>query len=276
MSIPDPGLDITALRALRGRTRTPDVSQILQRIETHLDTHQGYLSLSGGKDSVTALHLARQVDPNIPVAFFDSGLEFPENIDYLSELANRWELNLHVYQAEPSALDVLVNSGAWDLSDETYRVPDLLEVMIARPSATAHAHHGPGNLWGVRSAESTGRRIAYAKALAAVDCPTHTTTQEARRWHGGTISRRDGTTTYGPIWDWTTNQVWSYLAANDIPPNPVYAKLAAAGAPAKAQRLTAMLDGVAIDSGRLVWLQRGWPDLFNTLAGVLPRIRDFT
>lgn len=37
-----------------------------------------YISFSGGKDSTVLLHIARQVYPDIPAVFCDTGLEYPE------------------------------------------------------------------------------------------------------------------------------------------------------------------------------------------------------
>ncbi len=71
-----PGLDVQALQGLRRQHR--DLDRIRARIEEHLDQHEGYVAFSGGKDSLVTLHLALQADPDVPVAFFDSGLEFPE------------------------------------------------------------------------------------------------------------------------------------------------------------------------------------------------------
>ena len=48
------------------------------RIKWWLDEFDGYVSFSGGKDSTVLLHIARQVDPDIPAVFVDTGLEFPE------------------------------------------------------------------------------------------------------------------------------------------------------------------------------------------------------
>jgi len=81
----DPGLNVAALQALR-RPR-PGAVELTTRIREHLDTHDGYVAFSGGKDSLAALHLALRVEPNVPVVFFDSGLEFPENYLYSSRCA---------------------------------------------------------------------------------------------------------------------------------------------------------------------------------------------
>src|SRR3546814_1152195 len=92
------GLDLTTLRALR-RPR-PNLAAIKERIEEHLDNHDGYLAFSGGKDSLVALHLTTAVEPNIPVVFFDSGLVYPQTYEYIADLADAWNLNLEVHRAD--------------------------------------------------------------------------------------------------------------------------------------------------------------------------------
>lgn len=41
-----------------------------------------YVSFSAGKDSTLLLHLAREVAPDIPAAYVDTGCEYPENIAF--------------------------------------------------------------------------------------------------------------------------------------------------------------------------------------------------
>lgn len=277
MAVPGPGLDVAALRGLRRGLR--DLAQIHRRIADHLADHDGYLAFSGGKDSACVLHLAVQAEPNVPVAFFDSGLEYPETYRYLAELHQQWRLNLHVIPARPSTLEILTMSGAWSHHDVTRPAPDLRTATIAAPAAAAHRAHGPGELWGVRADESHGRRALYARALQTEQqhhCRGCCDTAAAGRTrHGGVIRRLDGTTAYGPIWDWTTDQVWTYLSRHRVPVNPVYGKLRRLGAPEHALRLSQMLDGDHLEVGRVTWLRRGWPDLFEDLCTVLPRLREY-
>lgn len=279
----DPGLDLNRLHALR----TPHLatSGLPDRIRAHLDAHDGYVAFSGGKDSAVVLHLALTVEPNVPVVFFDSGLEFPETYAYLEQLHRQLNLQLHWIRARHTTLELLEASGAWDHTAPRQDTPPLHEVLITEPAGRAHLAHGPGELWGVRAEESRGRAALYANALRAETarscnsscCITDTTTRSTarRRRHGGLIRRIDGTVAYSPIWDWKTTDVWSYLARHQVPINPVYAKLRNLGAPEHFLRVSHMLDGNRLEEGRVTWLRRGWPDLFEDLTRVLPRLREF-
>lgn len=271
------GLDVAALQQLRPPRPT---EHLVDRIRAHLDAHDGYVAWSGGKDSTVVLHLARQADPNVPVVFFDSGLEFPETYDHLAELTEAWQLNLQIIPAQPSAPEVLVATGGWDLHAPTAEHRDQLhEALITRPAATAHDHHGPGELWGVRASESRGRRAMYTNSLrtetaaACLGC-CHTLAEQRAR-HGGVTHRRDSTHSYGPIWDWRDHDVWAYLHRHNIPTNPVYAKLRDLGAPEHFLRVALMVDGSRLEHGRIVWLRRGWPDIYATLIAHLPRLAEF-
>lgn len=272
-----PGLDQQLLRA---RLRPPAGTDALPaRIREHLDRHDGYVAFSGGKDSLVVLHLALQVEPNIAVVFFDSGLEFPETHRYLEQLRDQFDLQLHVVPAKPSLLDILQASGGWDHRAPDQAVPNLHQTLILGPAAEAHAELGPGELWGVRAEESRGRAAMYATALrreiTAQGSPAGPPHSQLRSRFGGVVRRKDGTTAFGPIWNWKPEDVWAYIARHQLPVNPVYARLRAIGAPESALRLSHVLDGNHLERGRVTWLRRGWPNLYEQLRTVLPRIAEF-
>lgn len=276
MTATGPGLDVRSLQGLRGSPR--DLTWLRRRIQVHLDEHEGYVAFSGGKDSLVVLHLALQVDPAVPVAFFDSGLEFPETYAYLGAIAEQWNLNLHTVPARMTTLEVLAASGAWDHAAPIGTgVPNLHRVLITEPAAAAHRAHGQGELWGVRAQESRGRAAAYANALrdSGCDCATRCANRDHRTRHGGRISRVDGTVAYGPVWDWKTEEIWGHISRHHLPVNPVYDKLRRLGAPEHFLRVSGMIDGSRLEEGRISWLRRGWPALFEELATVLPRIREY-
>lgn len=273
-----PGLDLNQLQALR--TPHPAAEDLPARIREHLDAHDGYVAFSGGKDSLVVLHLALQADPAVPVVFFDSGFEYPETYQYLRAIQDHFDITIDWIKARRTTLQVLVDSGDWDhTAPRTDARENLHRILITEPAGLAHEHHGAGEVWGVRAEESHGRRIRYAIALreeTARSCTSCCTgVRDRRRRHGGIIGRVDGTTAFGPIWDWTTNQVWGHIARHQLPANPVYAKLRGLGAPEHFLRISHMLDAQRLEQGRVTWLRRGWPDLFEDLAAVLPRIREY-
>lgn len=267
-----------ALRAIAARRRgTQPYRHLLERIAEHLDANDGYVAWSGGKDSTAVVDLARQVDPHVPVVFFDCGLEFPETVNYLEEMATAWRLNFSVIQAEPDLLTLLIACGGFDhRAEDRLLGVELAELMITGPSAAAHQRYGRGSLWGVRAQESFDRRVLYRQRLAAETVARQDQSRsEVRAEVGGVVHRIDGTVTYGPIWDWLHRQVFEYLAGRGIPVNPLYGKLAELGVPEKRARVDSIIDASALSNGHITWLQRGWPDLFDRLAIALPRLREW-
>lgn len=276
------GLDMHVLQAIAARRRGESAYRpLLERIAQHLDTFDGFVSWSGGKDSTVVVDLARQVDPNVPVCFFDSGLQFPDTLHYIERLVDEWKLNFSVIPAEPDLLTVLVAGGGFDhdAPDRTLGA-ELSELMITRPAAEAHNRHGRGNLWGVRSAESRGRRTLYRQQLAAEARARQTDPHESAIYTepaaGGVVRRADGTVTYGPIWKWQRDHVFEYLAGRGIEPNPIYRKFADLGMPLDQIRVDSIINPAKLSNGHVQFLQRLDPDLFDRLAIALPRLREWT
>jgi phosphoadenosine phosphosulfate reductase len=230
--------------------------QALQRIEYHLENNLGYVAWSGGRDSTAVVALAREIDSQVPIVWFDSGLEYPENREYILQVTEMLKLNLKVVKASPDALTILRLSGAWDHSAIYSQENDIHKVLITQPSDEAHRLFGVGELSGLRAEESAGRRAL----LAPKD---------------GTYIRSNGNIVCAPCWSWSSNDVRSAIVGASIPENPVYEKLARLGAPDRAQRVGLVVDGNNPDHGRYTYLKNGWPTLWAELTSVLPRLNEW-
>jgi len=222
-------------------------------VRDHLQRGPGYVAWSGGKDSTAALHIVLQQAPNIPVCWFDSGFEFPETRAFIHDVAEAWNVNLHIMTCRPSALDMLEASGAWGAVGSTARVSrrQFHAALIERPAARAHRVHGRGEVLGLRAAESAARRRLLA------------TTR-------GMYQRENGDNVCAPLWDWSDEMLAAYHGREGIPENRVYEKLRAVGAPPTQQRAGLVLDGHSLNLGRADYLRLGWPDLWRELTQRFP------
>ena len=69
------------------------------------------ISFSGGKDSLASLILVRKLRPRIEVLFINTGLEFPETVEYVRELCTRHKLKLHEIRADSDFFEQVKSFG---------------------------------------------------------------------------------------------------------------------------------------------------------------------
>ena len=67
------------------------VNHAKQVIKQYLDYYEDmcYVSFSGGLDSTVLVDIAIQVYKNIPIVYVDTGLEYPENRDFVKTFGDR-------------------------------------------------------------------------------------------------------------------------------------------------------------------------------------------
>ena len=77
------------------------------------------VAFSGGKDSLVVLHLAHQLNPDISVVFNNTGVEYPETVSYIKEMADLWNLNLVVTHPEKTFWQCVEQYGFLSSKGET-------------------------------------------------------------------------------------------------------------------------------------------------------------
>lgn len=222
---------------LRATQRRVDRARAEIAEALHVIPHP-YLAFSGGKDSLVTLALVREQRPHIPVIWSDDELEYPEQPAYVAGLAALWGLNLTVTLGH-------ARHGGWfdPWQQEPYwrePLPGALRVNENLETWAPRQGYG-GTILGLRRQESAKRRT-YMRARGTL----HDTVATGWRCN--------------PIADWSVDDVWALIAGWDLPYNPVYDRLAAAGVPRPQQRVGPL----PLTPGWI--LQAAYPQLLHDLV----------
>lgn len=207
-----------------------------------------YVAFSTGKDSTCVLSLVREQRPDTPAVYFDADCAYPESATMIAVTPG-----VMVWPADEPLLDTLARYGleaGAELEQATMRTTVWGPI---RRLLAAHAFDGTA--LGLRAAESFGRRL-NARTKGAV-----------YRY------KRDGVWACQPIFDWSYDDVWSYIVANDLTYCGVYDKQW--DMPEANQRLSYWAGESNRQFGRYAWLRRHYPELFNRLAAQFPEARNY-
>ena len=173
------------------------------------------VSCSFGKDSVVVLYFAREVDPDIPVLWANTGVEFPEVIKFARKLTKEWGLNL---------IEVKPIKTFWQCVRE-YGFPWPRKVKMK------NRYKAPGTprccYW---MKEKPIKEKIHELGLEAT--MTGLTWDESynRKWsliRNGDwfFSKKRKYWFIHPIAYWNTFEVWMFIEENDIPFCPIYEKI---------------------------------------------------
>jgi phosphoadenosine phosphosulfate reductase len=166
-------------------------------IRTALRKWECGVAFSGGKDSTALLHLVRQQAPEKPLLFADTSVKFPETYQFMEDLRERWDLNLHTARNEWDA-------GQW----EQDKVACCYRLKVEPFNQLVTSLGLEAVFVAIRRDEHPAR--AKAQYYDNIGGVTHIEKVEYdhMRVH--------------PILDWTEEDVWAYIRENDLPYNPLY------------------------------------------------------
>ncbi|MFW5946500.1 MAG: phosphoadenosine phosphosulfate reductase family protein [Candidatus Natronoplasma sp.] len=159
------------------------------------------VAYSGGKDSLATLHLLLDVGIDPDLIFIDTGIELPETLENVKKVAEKYDLNLHMREAESGYWDNLDHFGP---SARDYRWC-CKTCKLGPTSRLIENNYDDGVLSfiGQRRYESR-QRMSQGSTW---DNP----------WVPGQISA-------SPIQDWTALHVWLYLFYKEADWNEWYEK----------------------------------------------------
>ncbi len=235
------------------------VERALETIRRAAEGHHIGVSFSTGKDSTVVLDLVRRVIPDAPAGFFDSGSETEYDESY--DLAAHY--NAQAFTSEIPLAEMCRRGGYWGYEhptepDVTY---DWMAYLVYEPSYRFALVEGIDTMaMGLRADESAGRRVNYRRR--------------------GKLYKVDGeepvTHHLCPIADWSTSEVWAYIAGRGLRYHPVYDLMAQAGIPREQWRISVLLGRSAVNLGRYGFLRQTCPAKWRNLAAQFPEIARYT
>lgn len=170
---------------------------------------------SFGKDSVTAVHLARRVDPNIPVFSIMTIFKPKETFEYLVKINKLYNLNVHVYMVSERIPQIFIDNK--------------ISVELLSPENFRNAQgvrDNPLHLEDVEQCCQLLKVVPIRKAVANYDVLIDglRSSEGLTRQNLQEIEISGGLTKIHPILHFTEEDIIKYLKENDIPIHPWYLK----------------------------------------------------
>ena len=193
-------------------------TDIIKRALEHENVVVGW---SGGRCSTIVLHKVLQYKPDVQVIYTNTGIEFPENVEYVHELTDLWGVNLAELRPERTFWDIVDEFGMpkfrkfggdrrtkllQSYGKKVDRRPMCCFYLKEKPRYEYYKQHNiEADITGLRAAESRVRAIVLG--------------QKGQFYE---VSNPKGLTTYHPISLWSTEKCEAYNKKHRIPHNPVY------------------------------------------------------
>lgn len=158
------------------------------------------LTTSFGAQSSALLHLATQIQPDLPVLFIDTGYHFPETISFAEELNRKLKINLITYRPLLSPTDIESRYGKiWEKGPEG--LEQFHEIIRVEPLRRALRDLDPA-IW------IAGLRRSSSESRQKMDF----------------LTRQDARFKFLPLLDWSDRELGQYLQTHSLPYHPLWAQ----------------------------------------------------
>ncbi|ABR54884.1 phosphoadenosine phosphosulfate reductase [Methanococcus vannielii SB] len=165
---------------------------------------KGYVinvSFSGGKDSSVCTLLSKEVMPEMDVVFIDTGLEYPETIQYVKDFSKKYDIEIDTVDGD-NFWDNLEKEGI-PTKDNRWCNSACKLMPLKRYLKKKYGNRKVLTIDGSRKYESFARaNLDYERKSGFIDFQTNVF----------------------PILDWNSLDIWTYIYSNDILYNPMYDK----------------------------------------------------
>ena len=154
------------------------------------------VAFSGGKDSLVALQLVLQEDPDALIVFNNTGIEFPDTIKYIKQLEKEKGLKINIVHPK-SPFFKLVKEYGWPSHGKRW----CCVIVKDQPAENFIKEAGVNvEVTGVTRYESL-----YRRCLSPI-----------------TVYKKSPIVRINPLYDWNEREIWGYIKGNNLSYNPLY------------------------------------------------------
>ena len=219
-----------------------------QKVDGH-----GYVSVSFGKDSLVAWHLAQQV-ASIPAVWIHQGplAEWPDCLALKEVLTEQYGMVLHELTPDCTLYDWyrqhgIPASAAMDSAEDKALNEALMYAPLRR---FQQAGQWRGTVWGIRGVNEPYREGKHREILLNT--------------RGLLYQRKDGQWIGSPVGRWTTQDIWAYIDLHGLPYAAMYdvdrARI----------RNGPPLGTSAMNLGRVRTFRMAFPEIFRIVSAAMP------
>ena len=206
-----------AERGLEAREPAEVVKRALQKLGDRVA-----VSWSGGRCSTATLRLALDLKPDVKVLYNNTGVEYPETVSFVKELASKWNLNLTVTKPKKSFWTCVEEYGF-----PQFRGKFRYKKQLGGSRLYSWSRGRPPCCYWLK--EEPTKRYALQQSVLGLITGMRVAESRVRMFGIGRRgqSYRDETMRLWkihPIAYWSTERLQAYLDENGIPCNPLYAR----------------------------------------------------
>lgn len=125
--------ELRMLQALPLEIKILKTQQRIREWVEHFGEEDVYVSFSGGKDSTVLLHLVRELYPNIKAIFVNTGLEYPEIVNFVKTFDN-----VEILQPKMNFVEVIKKYGYPLISKEIAQTVSQAKISLKNSNEYAY------------------------------------------------------------------------------------------------------------------------------------------
>lgn len=204
------------------------------------------------------MHLVWQAKPDIKFVSEKDDMDFPEELPYLHNLINKYNLDVDIITPSVKLWDVILDGVKYDITEDI---------------------HSKNSAFSADYFYKLIKEYDKAEAVTATFMGLRAKESKPREWN----FKKRGFSYYNKGWqkwvcnplsEWTATDIFAYLFSNDIPILEVYFKTLFVDSPENIRK-SWILPSHQTSQGQAVWLRHYYPDIFNKLARIQPKLLQY-